>query len=111
MQQESDSVLFFRITSLEQQLKLVQDQLKSYVPQRENELHLQSIQGTVSRIEHDVVSVKTRLEAQERETREYEEQQRESQAALQIKVLWGIVSLVLVSGTGIFTGYVTHFFH
>ncbi|HTK08204.1 MAG TPA: hypothetical protein VL485_13615 [Ktedonobacteraceae bacterium] len=111
MQHEVESVILLRISNVEQQLKLLQEQLKSYVPMRENELQLQSIQGTVSRIEHDVIDVKLRVESQEKETREHEEEQRESQAALQIKVLWGVVSLVIVSGATIFTGYILHFFH
>ncbi|HEY4386771.1 MAG TPA: hypothetical protein VGN34_20125, partial [Ktedonobacteraceae bacterium] len=87
MQQESN-VMSFRLITLEQQLQQVQEQLKSYVPQRENELQLQGIQQTVSRIERDAVEVKIRLERQKKETRSHEEIQRTSQAALQIRVLW-----------------------
>jgi len=102
--------LLYRMTALEQQIKQLQEQLKSYVPARENDLQLLNIQTTVSRIERDVVDMKSKQEGMERETRIKDEQQRETQSALQIRFLVSIVSFVVLIVGGIITGYITHFF-
>lgn len=105
------TALLYRIQALEQQVKHLQEQLKAYVPVRENELQLQNIQNSVSRIERDVIAIRTKQEELEKDGQKRDEAQQMSQASLQIKVLWGIVSSLIFVGTSIFIGYITHFFH
>jgi predicted nucleic acid-binding Zn-ribbon protein len=107
----------FRIIALERDVTALKDQLNRYVPVRENELQLKSMRDTVDRIERDVQEARRQLEGlnaklimQDREAQERDATQRESQSALQIKVLWGTVSTVIVVLTSILIGYVTHLF-
>lgn len=117
-QQPDVQMIIYRVDSVEKKIKDVQDQLKSYVSVKENELQLQNIQSTVSRIERDVVDIRTRLEmikekieTQERESRKRDEAQTESQAKLQIRLLYGIVAFVLTVVSGFLVAYFNHFFH
>jgi hypothetical protein len=91
---------------VEQEIERLREHFRLYVTTRENELQLRSIQDAVSRIERDmgetkrqVGDVDTKLVAQ-----------REVLDRLQIKVLWGIVSIVLSVLTALFIAYITHFF-
>jgi chromosome segregation ATPase len=104
------STLLFQINALEQQIKQLQDQLKSYVTVRENELQLRLIQDTVSRMERDVVDMKAKQELMEQEARTNNQQQREAQAGLQIRFLVSVVSFVLVVVGGVLTAFLTHLF-
>lgn len=72
-------------------------QLQLYVPVRENELQLQVITSTVERIEGDV-----------KETKKQVGEMKEAQDKLQIRILWGIVSLVITILSGILIAYVSH---
>lgn len=115
--QTPENTILFRISAIEQDIAGLKQQLDRYVPVRENELQLKSIRDTVERIERDVQTTKqqieqmnTRFVASESESERRDAAQRESQAALQIKVLWGIVSSVIAILTAILIGYVTHFF-
>ncbi len=110
-QPQNVSMMLYRITLLEQQLHQVQDQLKAYVPAKENELQLQNIQTSVARIERDVIDMKSKQEALEKESRLRDENQKLSQANLQIRAMWAIISAIILAATGVFVGYVTHFFH
>lgn len=109
-QQEDASTMMYRLTSLEQQIKQLQEQLKLYVPAGEHTLQLQNIQTTVARIERDVIEIKTKQGETDKEVRERDEKQREAQAALQIRFLISVVSFVVLIVGGVITGYVTHFF-
>ncbi len=113
-----DSTLAFRISALEQDVADLKQQLHQYVPMRENELQLKSIQGTVDRIERDIQEAKkqlaemnSKLAAQEIDVQARDAAQRASQAALQIRILWGVVSVIMTVLTGVLVGYVTHLFH
>ena len=108
----------FRITALERDVADLKEQLNRYVPVRENELQLKSIRDTADRIEREVQEARKQLEivnsklvTQETEAQKREAAQRESQAALQIKVLWGIVSTIIGLLIAVLVGYITHFFH
>lgn len=105
------STLMFQINALEQQIKNLQDQLKSYVTVRENDLQLQNIQSTVSRMERDVLDIKTNQAAMEREARAHNEQLQKEQATLQIRFLTAVVSFIVVIVGGVVTAYLTHFIH
>lgn len=108
----------FHVESAEKNIGELRSLLANYVPARENDLKLQSIQETVKRIEADVIGAKsqltemnTKLAAQERASQQRDTEQRESQDKLQIRVLWGIVSTIIVILSGILIGYATHLFH
>lgn len=113
--QSFDTSMLIRLTTLEQQIKVVQDQLKqlqdqqrSYVPEREYNIQLQNIQASVSRIERDVLDMKSKLEAQEKEFRERDEQQKSALASSQLRLVIAVLTFIggIVSALIIF--YVTH---
>lgn len=107
--------LLIRINTVEQQVKQVQTELHQYVPASVNDLQLQSIRSSVDRIEHDVSDMRAqltdmnnKLAKQETEARQRDADQRESQANLQIRVLYGIVSAVLAVFVGVLIAFFTH---
>lgn len=112
------TAIIYRLESVERDIKRVTDQLPSYVPARENDLKLQSVQDTVKRIEQDVgkakdelVTLNTKLSQQELASQQRDTKQREEQAKLQIAVLKWAVGLV-VSGLLLLLGaYFTHLIH
>ncbi len=110
--------LTFRLSTIEQNLTELKAQLDHYVPLRENDLQLNYIREVVGRIEKEVVasreqinSIDAKVSTQERNIQQQGSDDRETSAALQIKVLWGIISLVFGTVVSILVGYVTHFFH
>ncbi len=107
-QQPDIATMLYMIKSLEQQLTHVQEQLKSYVPISLNDLQLQNIQTTVSRIERDVVAMKAKQEAMEKDAREAADKQRASLAALQIRFLLGFAGVVVTIISTVIAGFITH---
>jgi len=112
------TMLSYRIEGIEKEVQRLSTQLGNYVPQRENDLKLQSIQDTTKRIEGEVADAKkqliemnAKLIAQATDVQKRDAEQKESQSQLQIKVLVAIVSSVLIVVTGVLIGYITHFFH
>jgi len=115
--QQPEPTIAYRIDAIEREVAALRSQLERYVPVRENELHLQSIRSTVERIEREVQDAKkqaadlnTRLFAQQAESERRDTAQRESQAALQIKVLWGVVSLVIAVLSAVLIAFLTGLF-
>jgi hypothetical protein len=115
MQPSDFSTISYRLDGLEKQLTLLQGQLHQYVPVRENELQLRSIQDTVRDTRDDVAEIRKQISdmsqkmiEQEKAARERDNQQRESQDKLQIRVLWFIVSSVVVLLSGVLVGFLTH---
>lgn len=115
---DPENPLKYRLDMLEASVSALKQQLERYVPARENDLQLQSIRGTVERIERDVSETKrqlvetaNKLILQEADSQRRDVAQRESQASLQIKVLWGIVSVVITVLTSVVIGYVSHVLH
>jgi hypothetical protein len=115
MQPSDFSTISYRLDGLEKQLTLLQGQLHQYVPVRENELQLRSIQDSVRDIRDDVSEIRKQIGdmtqkmiEQEKAARERDNQQRESQDKLQIRVLWFIVSSVVVLLSGVLVGFLTH---
>ncbi len=106
-QQDPYSGLLYRVETVEKDIAQVKAQLNQYVPMRENDLRLQSISETVRRIEVEVSDTKKQITEMSTKLAA----QRESQDKLQIRVLWGAISLVLGTSSLIVAGYVTHFFH
>lgn len=117
-QQPDLTAIIYRLESVERDIKRVTDQLPQYVPVRENDLKLQSVQDTVKRIETDVgkakdelVTLNTKLAQQEQAAQQRDNQQREDQAKLVIATLKWAVGLV-VSGLLLLLGaYFTHLIH
>jgi cation transport ATPase len=115
-EQPDSATMLYMIKTVEQQLAHIQEQLKLYVSIRENDLQLQNIQATVSRTERDVVAMKAKQEAMEKEAREAAEKQREATekqraalAALQIRFLLGFASAVITIITLVIVAFITHF--
>lgn len=115
--QQPENTIVYRVDSIEREVAGLKQQLERYVPVRENDLQLQSIRSTVERIERDVVEAKkavqdvsTKLVMQEAESERRDTAQRESQASLQIKVLFWIVSAVITIMTGLLIAYANHIF-
>lgn len=92
------STVLYRLSTLEQQVIQLHNQLQMYVPVRENELQLQAIQSSVERIEDDVRDTKTQVG-----------KMREAQDKLQIRVLLGIVTTVVTILSGVLIAFITHF--
>ena len=108
----------YRLSVLEKEVQELQMELHSYVPAREHELQLKSIRDAGDRIERDVSEIKrqvtdlnTKMGIQDNEAQKRDAAQRESQDKLQIRVLWGIVSGVLVVAGGVAVYWLTHLPH
>jgi hypothetical protein len=108
--------MLIRINTVEQQIKHVQIQLNQYVTIDVNNLQLQSIHLVVDRIEHDVgdlkhqfVELNAKLSIQDIDAKQRDAAQRESQDKLQIRVLYGIVSIAIAVLIGVLIAYFTHF--
>lgn len=117
--QNDIAMLIYRIDVLEKDVERLTMQLSNYVPQRENDIKLQSIQDIVKRIENEVIAAKqqladmnNKLTTQEREARERDEKQKEEHNKVQIKTLtWVIattVGLVVLVLSGVAIYYLTH---
>lgn len=111
-----DTPLLVRLATLEQQLKQVQELLKQlqdqqrlYVSEREYNIQLQGIQGSVSRIERDVVDMKSKLEAQEKEFRDRDDQQKSALASAQFRIVMGVLTFVAGIVSALIIFYITHF--
>lgn len=124
------TMLIFRIESLEKDVERLNMQLSNYVPQRENDIKLQSIQDIVRRIETELIATKqelvnmnnankqefatmgNKLASQEIAARERDEKQREEAADMQINTLkWAVgvfVGLVVTILGGVVIYYLTH---
>lgn len=97
----------YRMERAEREIEQIKVQLNLYVPTRENELRLQSINAAVQRIEQDIKSVKDQVTGFTTKLQE----QRESQDKLLISILWGGISVLIGLGVLVLAGYLTHFFH
>jgi len=89
-------------------------QLQQYVRSSENNLHIQAIKDTCERIENELGKAKTQLTelnnkliVSEIEAQKRDAAQRESQDKLQIRVLWGTVSVIITILSLIIVGYIT----
>jgi chromosome segregation ATPase len=102
------AMLLFRIGALEQSMKELQAQLRSYVPLRENDLQLETIKNTVGRMEQDLADAKRQLVELNSKLATQAADLRESQDKLQIRVLWFIVSTIILILVGVLVGVLTH---
>jgi hypothetical protein len=118
-QKNDVSMLIYRIDTLEKEVERLSMQLSNYVPQRENDLKLQSIQEIVRRIEAEIIAAKqqlatmnTKLADQEIAARERDEKERQQRDKIQIDTLkWILITItglvVMVIG-GVVVYFLTH---
>jgi len=98
------NTLTYRLDGIEKQLNTLQGQLQHYVPVRENELQLRSIQDSVRDIKDDVSEIRKQIN----DITQSINAQRESQDKLQIRALYAIVSVVIIIFTGVAVYWLTH---
>jgi chromosome segregation ATPase len=111
------ATLAFRISSLEQTVKDLQTQLHQYELARENDLKAQILRAEIDRVRADIADVKReqaeiekKLIAQDLASQNQVASQRESQDKLQIRVLYGVVSTVVIIVSGVLIAFLTHHF-
>lgn len=110
MSEPEIATILYRVEALERQNKDLTTQLDRYVLARENDLRLQTIQASMARMENDVSDTKKQLIDLNVRLSSQKAEQQDAQNKLLIKVLWGAVSLVIVTLLTILTSYITHFF-
>jgi alkyl hydroperoxide reductase subunit AhpF len=120
MQQPSSqdqATLIYRVETLERLFRDLQQQLQQYVRSSENELHLRNISDTVARIERELSLAKTELTSlsnkisdSELEAQRRDAAQNKRQDELQIKVLWGAISVIITIVSLVLVNYATHWF-
>lgn len=120
MQQQSQppqdqATLVYRIEVLERLFRDLQMQLQQYVRSSENDLHLRSIKDTCERIERELglaktelTNLSTKLAESEVEAQKRYADQRESQDKLQIRVLWGAISVIITILSLVIVNAITH---
>ncbi len=111
---QDQSTLIYRIEILERLFHDLQTQLQQYVRASENNLHLQAIKETVLRIEQELglaknqlTDLNAKLVTSEAEAQKRDAAQRESQDKLQIRVLWGAISVIITILSLVIVGYLT----
>lgn len=112
------ALLSFRVEALERSLTTFNQQLSSYVRERENDLKLEMLRDTslhivedVKEMRKDIISVEESVKALRNELLKKDADQNENRAQLQIRVLVGFLSAAVALATSILVGYVTHLFH
>lgn len=120
--EQPTSNLIYRVEVMERDLASLKSQLSLYEPARENDLKLQRINDTVSRIETELSKVKEKLETmnthmttQEAEAQKRDSAQKEQLANVQISGLkWGVgigVGFVVSALLLLLGAYFTHIIH
>lgn len=111
-----------QLTALQQNLQQIRDQLGVYVRASENDIKLQSIVATLSRIENDLRDALVRFEREIQESKRLasdlaakvltgEAETRAGQDKIKLWVLGGIVGFVFLVLAGIVVAYATHLIH
>ena len=113
--QESIATILYHLSTIDGDLAAFRVQLKEYDTTRENDLKLQRINDTASRMEADLRIVRTSAEdmktlmlTKEGESKQRDSDTRASQAALQIKVLASAVTLIVGALVTLLIFYITH---
>lgn len=111
-------MIIYRLTTLENTVKQLQEQFRLYVPVRENDLQLNAIHVTTERTEREIQDIKSqikalddKIETQGKESQRRDTEQSDSLSKLQIKVLWGTISVVLAIFIAVAANYLSHFTH
>ena len=103
-----------RLSILEQQLKDLSEQHRTYMTIRENEMQFREFQNSVMRMERDISSIDTRLEESQKDGKRIEdkhleekEEQRKYVSSLQLRALWYFVTIlvtILLSVLAVYIG-------
>lgn len=114
-QGETLATILYRVTSIEADFARFKEQLKAYDTTRENDLKLERINDTATRMEVELRTVRQNLEDMNTRmlTKEGESKQRDSdtstaQDKLQIKVLVGILTTIIGIVATLLIFYITH---
>lgn len=91
------SMLEYRMSAMERDVKGMRDLLATYVPQKENDLQLKMIRESVDRIEKSIVDVQKE-----------QKEQKESTDKLLIRVSWGVASAFISIIIAVAISYLTH---
>jgi len=112
---ESMETVLYRIAAIEVDFKQFKEQLKAYDTARENDLKLERINDTASRVEVELRLIRSSLEdinarmvLKEGESKQRDTDQSAAQDRLQIKVLVSILSTVIIVVSGLLVFYITH---
>ncbi len=102
----SEGSFYVRISIMEQQLKDLYEQHRTYMTIRENEMQFREFQNSVSRMEGDISSIDSRLEGAEKEHRQDKEEQRKYVSSLQLRALWYFITLLVAILLSVLTVYI-----
>ncbi len=114
---EAISLLSYRVEALEKHINQLDTQIAGLVPQRENDLRIQSIKEIVSDVKSDVIMMKSQdlvainkhIGDVERQIYTQGEEQRESMDKIQIRALTVITSSILTIVSALIINYFVHF--
>lgn len=106
MPPENITTLSFRINVVEHDIGELRKQLDLYVPIRENDLRLQSMQESMRHIADDVKDMRGQLTALSDKLVDQDDKRNK----LLIRVLWGTVSIIITILAALLINYITHLF-
>jgi len=112
------ALLSYRVDMVEKNLNQIAEKILGLVPQRENDLRVQSIKEIVGDMktdlatikQQDLVAINKHIGDVERQITTQGETQRESMDKLQIRALTVVASSVLMLVLTFIVNYFTHFF-
>ena len=103
---ENITTLSYRVQVVEHDVNDLRKQLDLYVPIRENDLRLQSMQESMRRIADDVKDMRGQLTSLADKLVDQDNKRNK----LLIKVLWGTVSIIITILAALLINYITHLF-
>jgi hypothetical protein len=107
------TALLMRINTIELQVQQLQQQLQQvpsqYVANATNELHLSGLRLTADRIEIDVKDLKVQFSDLGGRLDTQIVTQQQAHDTFQIRILWGIISLIISVGVGLLIVYLAHY--
>ncbi|GAC1471034.1 MAG: hypothetical protein PVS3B1_16130 [Ktedonobacteraceae bacterium] len=102
--------MLFRVMTVEHDIVELKAQMSLTVATKENDIEIVDMRGIIQRMEIEVEEVKKQLEDVVTKQIELGSDAQKNIAALQIRVLWGAVSLVVGLLMSVLVGYITHLF-
>jgi len=116
--QDQIALLVFRVEALERTVSGFNQQLSSYVRERENDLNLKMLQNAALHIGEEVSTVRSDMRALGDEVKTLKDDlqkrdaaQHEGQSQLQIRALVAILSAIAIVVTGWLVAFLTHWIH
>lgn len=101
--------LSYRLTTIEEEIRGLKAQFNRYETTRENDLKLQGIRDSLRRIEDEVSEIRKQVVEQERTSKERDVAQQQNQSRLQIRVLYGILSIIGGIAVAVITALIIYF--